>query len=334
MIHADLIAKEQNKIHLKTVPEKSVEISLVVPISERYDDLSDLYLQYSQELSSKGYSYEFLFILDGPDPDALRILKKLEKEHKEVRVISLNRWFGEATALSVGFDEARGQIILTLSSYFQVEPIEVHRMLKTLVEDENDLIISWRKPRIDSIFNRTQSWIFHRITRMLTGMRYNDITCGLRAMKRKVAEEIQLYGDLHRFFPLLAYQRGFKVVEIPVQQSRKDTQRRVYKPGVYLRRLLDLITLFFLFKFTKKPLRFFGLAGSGFFGFGAIITSYLGLYRLMGFGGIAGRPLLILGVLLMVLGVQLFSLGLLGEIIIFTHARDLKEYQIKSILEK
>ena len=206
-------------------------------------------------------------------------------------------------------------------------------MLKALTEEKNDLVISWRYPRIDSWFNRVQARVFHWTIRMLTGTGYHDVSCGLRAMKRQVAEEIQLYGDLHRFIPLLAYQRGFKVKEITVRQSPLDSMRRIYRPGVYLRRLLDILTLFFLFKFTQKPLRFFGLVGSSLFGAGVLTTAYLGLYRLLGFGAISGRPLLILGVLLMVLGVQLFSIGLLGEIIIFTHARDVKEYQIKEILE-
>ncbi len=168
---------------------------------------------------------------------------------------------------------------------------------------------------------------------LLTGVKYHDISCGLRLMKREVAQKIHLYGDLHRFLPLLAYERGFKVTEIQVKQSRHDAKRRVFRPGVYLRRLLDILTLFFLFKFTKKPLRFFGLVGSALSVAGAAIMGYLGLYRLLGFGAIAGRPLVILGVLLMVLGVQLFSIGLLGEIIIFTHARKVKDYSIGKILE-
>ena len=161
--------------------------------------------------------------------------------------------------------------------------------------------------------------LFHQLIRKLTQTTYHDITCSLRAMRRQVAEEVHLYGDLHRFFPLLAYQRGFKVVELPVRQSRHDLKRRPYGPGMYLHRLLDILTVFFLFKFTKKPLRFFGLVGSELFIAGAIIVGYLGLYRLFEFGGIAGRPLLILGALLMMLGAQLFSIGLLGELLIFTH---------------
>ena len=152
-------------------------------------------------------------------------------------------------------------------------------------------------------------------------------------MRRRVAEGTHIYGDLHRFLPILAFERGFKVVEVPVRQSKEDVERRVYSFGLYLRRLLDTLTLFFLFKFTKKPLRFFGLVGTAVGVTGAVITGYLGVYRLLGLGSIAGRPLLILGVLLLVLGVQLFSIGLLGEIIIFTHGGSSKEYAVDKLLE-
>ena len=313
--------------------EKPVTCSIVVPISERRDDLRELYLQHARVLSENGYAYEFIFVLDGPDQETLEVLKTLKKEFPSVHVFVLNRWCGEATALAVGFKKAQSSIILTLPSYFQVEPSEIPKVLEKLAEDETDLVISFRDPRIDSRFNQLQSWVFHKVVRMLTGIRFRDISCGLRAMKHAVVEEVNLYGDLHRFFPVLAYQQGFKIAEVHVRQSRHDVKRRMYGPGVYLRRLLDVLSLFFLFRFTKKPLRFFGLLGSGLFGAGTIITAYLGLFRLLGYGGIAGRPLLVLGALLMVLGVQLFSIGLLGEIIIFCYARDFREYQIKEILD-
>ena len=326
--------EEQTQALRHEGPDKTVEISAVVPISERHDDLREIYLQYSKELSAYGDSYELIFVLDGQDAGALQALRALKKEHSKVRVITLNRQFGEATALSVGFEKARGSVIVTLPAYFQVEPGEMQKILKTFFENEHDMVISWRNRRIDPLVNRFQSWVFHRLVWALTGKGYHDISCGLRAMRRKVAEEIQLYGDLHRFFPLLAYQRGFKIKEVCVEQSPLDAKRRVYRPGTYLRRLLDILTLFFVFKFTKKPLRFFGLIGSGLFGVGAVITGYLGIYRILNLGPIAGRPILILGVLLMVLGVQLFSIGLLGEIVIFTHARDHKEYHINEILDE
>ncbi len=332
MEQARLISVENSRINGESSTEIPVDLSVVVPISERLDDLRELYCQWAEAISENGYSYEFIFVLDGPDHDILKTLRDLKKDHSEIKVLTLSHHVGEATALAVGLDKARAPIILTIPSYFQVEPQDVHRLLNKLVKDDQDLVIAWRYPRTDSLFNRAQSWVFHLLIRLLTGIKFHDVSCGLRAMKRKVAQEVRLYGDLHRFFPLLAYQRGFKVKEVAVRQSRQDLKRRVYGPGVYLRRLLDLLTLFFLYKFTKKPLRFFGLIGSGVSCAGLVITGYLGLYRLLGFGGIAGRPILILGVLLMVLGVQLFSMGLLGEIIIFTHAREVKDYQIDEIL--
>jgi glycosyltransferase involved in cell wall biosynthesis len=326
------IAQVYSQVDEELVSDERPDLSVVIAISERHDDLRELFLQYTRELASCGLSFEFIFVVDGPDPRVLDALKALKKEYPAIKVIALSRWFGEATALSAGFEKARGKIILTLPSYLQVMPHEIRQALTKLVEDDQDIIVGWRCPRIDALFNRAQSRIFHWLVQMLTGTRFNDVSCGLRVMKRKVAEEIQLYGDLHRFFPVLADQRGFKIAEIPVRQSFRDVQRRVYGPGVYLRRLLDILALYFIYKFTRKPLRFFGLVGSAIFGTGAILTGYLAIDRLLGVP-LASRPLLILGVLWMVFGVQLFSIGLLGEIIIFTHARDLKEYHTEEIVE-
>ena len=310
-----------------------VELSVVVPISERHDDLQQLYINYSSELSSFGLSMEFIFVLDGPHDSAFGILNELKRTHEDIRVIQLNHWVGEAAALSVGFENAKGRFVVTLASYFQIEPFEMKRILGKVIDDGDDLVVSWRSPRIDSLFNRAQSKVFHLLTNMLTGQSFHDISCGARAMKAQVAKEVPLYGDLHRFFPLLAFRRGFKISEVQVQQSQSDRGIRLHRPGVYLRRLLDLLTLFFLFKFTKKPLRFFGLLGVGLFSIGSVITGYLGVERLFWGVGLSGRPLLIAAALMMVLGAQLFSVGLLGEIIIFTHFRGTKEYQVREILD-
>jgi glycosyltransferase involved in cell wall biosynthesis len=324
--------KETNQHQQGQCPKKPIQISVVVPVSEGHADLGDLASQYLHELAATGLSYEFIFVLKADDYDALRIIKKLQAEDANVRGILMHRWQGEATALAAGFDKAEGEVILTLSSYFQVEPCEIHRVLKQLLEDGPDLVIAQRLPRTDAMLNRALSWMYHQLIQKLTQTTFHDIACSLRAMRRQVAEEVHLYGDMHRFFPLLAYQRGFKVVELPVRQSRQDVQRRPYGPGTYLRRLLDILTVFFLFKFTKRPLRFFGLLGSELFIAGAIVVGYLCFYRLLGFGAIAGRPLLILGALLMMLGAQLFSIGLLGELLIFTHSHD-RDYQVNEILE-
>jgi glycosyltransferase involved in cell wall biosynthesis len=314
-------------------PYDQVDLSVVIPISEYFDDLSQLYQETWRELSSSGYSTEYIFVIDGPFEPAVRVLQILKQSHSNVRIILLNHSVGEAAALSVGFEQARGQYIMTLASYFQVESGELKKFLGEFLEGKDDLVISWRYPRIDARFNRFQSKVFHWIVKFLTGSPFHDITCGLRVMKVDVAKEVSLYGDLHRFFPLLALRRGFKVREIQVQQSQHNRKIRVNPLGVYVRRLLDILVLFFLFRFTKKPLRFFGLIGFGLFGIGASVTGYLGFERLFLGVGLLERPMLIASALMIVLGMQLFSVGLLGEIIIFSHTRESKEYHIREILD-
>lgn len=309
-----------------------VDFSVIIPICERYDDIQTLYAEYASQLENTGKSYEFLFIVDGDFGKAFEQLKVLKARHSDMRVIKFRQNLGESVALSAGFERATGRSILTLPSYHQVEPNEVGKVIAHM-EEGYDLVVTRRYPRIDSLFNRLQSLAFHWLTRKLTGMEFHDISCGLRGMTRKVLKKIDIYGDLHRFIPLLAYRLGFNVAEVEVRQSPLDSSARIYGPGVYLRRLLDIATVFFLLKFTRKPLRFFGLIGLTLVGSGGLITAYLGIYRILGYGSIADRPLLLLGVLLMVLGMQTASIGLIGEIIIFTHARRLREYRIDKLLK-
>jgi len=309
-------------------------VSILVPIAERHDDLRELYLQVVEELMPRGILFEIIFVLDGPwFPEAERQLRELKTSGSAVRVYRMNRAFGEAAALRIAADRARGKTLLTLAPYFQLAPGAIGKVLDTLKEGF-DLVVAWRHPRVDPWPNRLQSRVFHVLTKWLTGVRLRDLSCGLRAMKAEVLRAIPLYGDLHRFVPLLAYKYGFRITEVPLPQSLADAGLRVKRPGVYLRRLLDILTVFFLFKFTRKPLRFFGLVGAGLFGTGLLITGYLTALRLLHISGLAGRPLLLLGVLLMSLGIQTASLGLIGEIIVFTRSREQLDFAIETIIEQ
>jgi len=310
---------------------KEIEVSVIVPVTERHDDLCEIFAEFSEEIKKAGKSYEFIFVVDTHFDGVIEDLKKLKEKNKEVRIFYFPKTIGEATALSVGFDVAKGELVFTLSAYWQVEAKEFAKLFTSL-ENGYDLVVTRRFPRIDPKFNQVQSRAFHWIVKKSTGVGYSDMSCGLRGFKKKVLQEINIYGDLHRFIPLLAGKQGFKIEEINVKQSKADAHVRVYPMGSYIRRLLDILTIFFLVKFTKKPLRFFGLVGLGFSAIGLAINLYLLLFRLFGFGGIAGRPLLLLGALLMVLGIQSLSIGLIGEIIIFTHAREIKEYQVEEVI--
>jgi glycosyltransferase involved in cell wall biosynthesis len=308
----------------------TVDITAIVPVSERHDDVRSLYTEYRDALETYGRKYEFIFVLDGHFLEALEQLKQLQEKGEPLKIVKLAKWFGEATALTVGFESSSSDVILTLPAYYQVEPSEIPKILTEL--HDHDMVIGRRHPRVDSRFNRLQTRIFHGIVNLITGSSFKDLGCGVRAFKRSVVTELPLYGDQHRFLPLLASRVGFRVGEVDVAQSPKEKFWRVYRPGVYPRRLLDLLTVFFLVKFTKKPLRFFGLIGTATFAVGSLVLLYLVVERLFLGVALADRPALLLSSLLVVLGVQLFALGLIGELIIFTHAKDLKEYSIEEII--
>jgi glycosyltransferase involved in cell wall biosynthesis len=269
-------------------------------------------------------------VVDGEYPEVMNVLEQLIAGGEKIKVIKFARWFGESTALTIGIQHSSGNIILTLPAYQQVEAYEIPRLVECL--RDCDMVIARRWPRKDSLFNRIQSGVFHVLLNPVSEFKFHDIGCGVRVFKRLLAKEVCIYGDQHRFLPILAHKYGFRVLEVDAAQSKMDTPRRIYSPGIYLRRILDIFSIFFLVKFTKKPLRFFGILGSSVFAAGFLILLYMLYTKVFQGVALADRPILLLGTLLIVLGVQVFAIGLLGEIIIFTHAKDIKEYTIDRII--
>ena len=194
------------------------------------------------------------------------------------------------------------------------------------------MVLARRWPRRDSWLNRSQANVFNFLLRKVSELQVHDAGCGVRAFKRNITDEVYIYGDLHRFLPIMAFRHGFKVKELKVSQSGHDVFQRVYPIGLYTRRLLDLFTIFFLIKFTKKPLRFFGLLGLSTSAIGAFATLYIVIERLFFDVALSNRPALFLSSLLIILGIQILAMGLIGEIIIFTHAKEIKEYTIDEII--
>ena len=307
------------------------DYSVVIPVGDRVDDLSELLREYDEALASTGKPYEIIAVLDGRRRQWLEVLDKLASTDVKVHVIELARQFGEASALAAGFDSAQADTILTLPAYYQVDPGEIPRLLAS-GDSEDDMLIAVR-PRSGASFDKIRRRSFHALFRMTSGMSFRDLGCGVRVFRREVAEEIPLYGDQHRFFPALARRRGFRVREIELLQSPKDMFRGRYRLREYLHRFLDILTVFFLVRFTKKPLRFFGTIGFLAASIGATFTLVLVIQRLFFGMGLADRPALLLGSLLIVLGVQTFALGLIGELIIFTHGNKMKEYSVRRIIE-
>ena len=301
-------------------------VSVVVPVVERADDLVQLYRAFAAELDARGEEYEFVFVFDGaftPPPE----LAALSQQRENLRLLRFARTFGETSALRLGIERTRGDLVLTLPAYFQVKPEGIGTLLDALT-DETDMVVASRSPRIDSWLNRVQSLAFNRMIAGGAERPFTDIACGVRLFRRTVAEGLPLYGDLHRFIPALALREGYRVTEVAVPQHPGNARTRLYGPGVYARRLLDLAAFFFLAKFTEKPLRFFGLVGSAFFVGGAVASLVLVVNRIEG-QGIANRPLLLLAVLLLALGVQLLGLGLIGEIIVHLRAPHRRAYRVR-----
>ena len=307
-----------------------IKLSVVIPVLQRTDNLEELFAGYDSALDKLSLSHEVIFVVDGGGGDAFEQLKVLKGDSKKFSIVLLAKHFGESTALMAGFGQAKGDLILTLPAYHQIEPESLGVLFDSF--DDCDMAIARRWPRAGGTFEKIRRRTFHYLLKWLSGEEYHDLGCGVRLFKRKLVDEIHLYGDQHRFFPVLARRQGFKVMEVDVKQSSQDNFRGRYRLREYLHRLLDIVTIFFLVRFTKKPLRFFGMLGSIAAALGALVVMTLVLQRMFFGVALADRPALLLGSLLLVLGVQIFALGLIGELIIFTHAGHIKEYTVETVV--
>lgn len=307
-------------------PDATRFISVVVPVSERPAELTGLYREYSEPLRKLGFQFEFVFVLE-PWFDSLGApLAKLAEAGEAVKVLQLGQVAGEASLMNLGVEHAKGDVIIALPAYHRVEASSLPQLLERLDED-TDLVIARRWPRRDSWINRLQNLVFHWLIGRVAAARIQDVASGVRVMRRELIEQIPLYGDFYRFLPVLAVREGYRVVEVPCPQHVADTSARVYSPGVYVRRLIDIFGLFFLLRFTEKPLRFFGLLGGLLSAVGIVVLAVIAVQRLLG-QDLADRPLLLLGVLLLVLGVQAIALGLIGEIVVHLHAHRRLPYRL------
>jgi glycosyltransferase involved in cell wall biosynthesis len=305
-------------------------LSVIVPVGQRSDPIRELHAAYAAALTGLGMPLEFIYVLDGPSPTVERELRELVDEGEPLRMVKLARRFGESTALCVGFDNSRGELILTLPAYQQIDPQRIPELFERL--GSADMCIARRWPRWDGWLKRGQSYLFHLPLRWLAKADFRDLGCGVRLLRRRVIDEVRIYGDQHRFLPVLAARQGFKVQEVSMSQTQVDARQRLHGPPAYVSRLLDIFSVFFLVKFTKRPLRFFGGIGSALFIAGLVVLLMLTGEKLFFDETLSDRPLLLLGSLLTVLGIQVVAIGLIGEIIIFTHARDIKDYVIEEIV--
>jgi glycosyltransferase involved in cell wall biosynthesis len=288
-------------------------ISVVVPLLNEERSLETLYREIAAALDPLGERFEVVFVDDGSTDGSMEVLSRLNAETTNVVVVHLRRNFGKAAALQAGFLEARGDVIVTIDADLQDDPAEIPRLLAKL-DEGYDLVSGWKEHRHDPFLRRIFSRVFNWTTRVISGVRLHDVNCGLKAYRAEVLQGMRIYGELHRFLPILASYRGFRIAELPVNHRPRQHGSSRYGPERYLRGFFDLLSVTFMGRYRHRPLHLFGGLGLLMGAVGFVVLTYLTVLWFWG-EGIGHRPLLTLGVLLVVVGIQLVSLGLLSELV-------------------
>ena len=314
---------------------KSVDISVVIPIYNEEENLRELYAKLSNVLPSITENYEIIFVDDGSIDNSFNILREINTEDKKVKAIKFRRNFGQSAAISAGFDYAKGDVIITMDGDLQNDPEDIPLLFKK-IEEGYDIVSGWRADRKDPLFTKKLPSKFSNwLASKLTGVKLHDFGCTLKAFRREVVENINLYGEMHRYIPALASWMGISIAEVKVRHYPRQHGKSKYGITRLMRGMLDLITVKFLLSYSTRPLQLFGIPGVISFFAGFVIGAYLTIERLAFGTSIANRPLLLLAVLLVFLGVQFITMGLLGEIITRTYyeVQGKPIYAVKEIVE-
>ncbi len=290
-------------------------ISIVVPVYNEEESLQAFYDELNLRIPSFTKSYEVIFVDDGSTDDSLNILKKLAQKDKNVKIFSLRKNSGKAEALTLGFQMAKGNAIVTLDADLQDQPKEIQKLL-SLQKNGVDVVCGWRKDRKDKSKMKVISKIFNLLVRKVFDINIHDYNCGMKLYTSEAAKSLRLYGGMHRFIPILVSEQGFSVDEMPIEHVQRMFGKSKYGFSKIFKDVPDMFTMIFLMKYRKQPLHFFGAIGGAVFSGGFVILSYLTLIKLFSGQSIGGRPLLFLGVLLVVVGIQIFFTGFLAELII------------------
>jgi glycosyltransferase involved in cell wall biosynthesis len=315
-------------------------ISVVVPLFNEAESLRTLHVELIEALDALHVAggYELIFVDDGSTDGSGAVLADLFAADARVQVVQFRRNFGKSAALSAGFAVALGRFVVTLDADLQDVPAALPNLLAPLERDEADLVSGWKADRQDPWTKTLPSAFFNRVVRFVSGVPLHDFNCGFKAYRHEVLTEVPLYGELHRYIPVLAHFRGFRVAEVAVPHRARVYGRSKFGPARFVRGFFDLLTVLFLTQYTRRPLHLFGQIGALAFALGFAISTYLAFIKLALGEPIGHRPLLTLGVLLIIVGTQFFVFGLLGEMIAH-HARTsggaggtARDYSIRRVL--
>jgi glycosyltransferase involved in cell wall biosynthesis len=313
----------------------SPELSIVIPVHNESPNIKPLYEELTQTLGQYGRSYELVIVDDGSTDDTFDQLAALQARDSRLCVIRFRRNFGQTAAFAAGFAHARGRLVVTSDGDLQNDPRDIPAMV-AMIDQGHDIVCGWRKDRKDTLVTRRlPSVLANKLISWATGVDLHDFGCSLKVFRAEVVKPLRLYGEMHRFIPAIASQNGVQIAEMVVNHRPRSAGSTKYGLSRTIRVILDLATVKFLLSYSTRPLQIFGLLGLITGGLGVVITGYLGYIRLFTSQGIGDRPLLLLGVMLIFIGVQLLTFGLLAEVMARTYyeSQDKPTYVIREIRE-
>lgn len=313
--------------------DKDIDVSIVVPLYNEEGNIDELYQELATVLQGNGYAYEILFINDGSTDATPRLLEAIAEKDDRVVLVNFRRNFGQTAAMSAGFDYSHGKVIITMDGDLQNDPVDIPKLLDK-VKEGYDVVAGWRYKRQDPFLNRRlPSMIANRVISKITGVVLNDYGCTLKAFKRDVARHIKLYGEMHRFIPAIASAIGISIAEVRVNHRPRVHGTTKYGISRTFRVILDLITVKFLLSYGNRPIHIFGLIGMGSFSIGTLVAFILVLQRQFYGIGLSDRPLFLLAILLVFIGIQFVTFGLISELQIRAYHESLDKpiYYIKDV---
>lgn len=307
-----------------------LKLSIVVPFYNEEESLKELCEKIQIVVHKMDLDYEIIFVDDGSADQSSSIVEELQKNDQHVKLVQFRKNYGKSAGLAAGFNASSGDIIITMDADLQDDPNEIPNLMNKLNEGF-DLVSGWKKTRRDPFSKRTASKVYNFFTSVFSGIRLHDFNCGLKAYRAEVIKTIHVYGELHRYLPVIAHHNGFKVTELPVTHHERKYGKSKFGVARFTRGAFDLLTITFLTRYNKRPLHLFGLIGLLSFFIGSVISMVLAYQRIFHKMFLSNRPLLFLGILLIIVGIQFITLGLLGEMIT-AQRKDSDGYIIKRTL--
>jgi glycosyltransferase involved in cell wall biosynthesis len=322
--------KYYNKYNKESVPkEKSSfkKLSVIIPLYNEEESVNPLANEIRKALKLVDVAYEIILVDDGSKDNSLSSIKEICKQDKRFRYISFQKNYGKSAALQMGFKEAVGDVVVTMDADLQDDPNEIINLIKKL-EEGYDVVSGWKKKRYDPFIKKFSSRFFNLVTRIFSGIKIHDFNCGLKAYRKDVTENLKIYGELHRYIPVLARWQGYKISEAIVKHHPRKYGTTKFGTSRFFKGFIDLLTVMFTTRYIRRPMHFFGFLGMLSFLIGIIVNGYLAYLWLIQDQYLSNRPMLFLGILLIIVGVQFFSVGLLGEMLV-NNFRTETEYVIK-----